>query len=284
MAGNTTSRLDAVKFSLIFTVFCLLAIPANTFAAQFEIIGASDAWIALWENVPPTPDALDSCAYGALEAGAAIGVKIHFVRVSPEMKRGILSSVGPFDSSFTFYEPAKNRGGCTSAEMATKNWNDIEVFANQQGVRVSKAPKVRSLFGSPIPANACTLFDKLKSTQNASKTCNHVQETTIDGQRLTVAWSLVSIPEAAEESKCQFIGHRFGAALQVKWLNSDAFGSRAVPGGLIAHFDCRPQLFMPIRLYVFEERIVLMASFKGDNIADHNEYPSILALSRQASK
>lgn len=90
--------------------------------------------------------------------------------------------------------------------------------------------------------------------------------------------SLTAVPEAPDETLCQFIGHRFGAVIQVAGLNFGGAESSVAPGGFADHYDCRSQQFDPLRLYHLDRYVVLLVGFRGTNIADRDEYPFLLVF------
>jgi hypothetical protein len=281
MISDTKSFLLINRIGWLILLLWLMVVPAQGTTFQFEVLGASEEWVVLRENIPPSPGSLDACRYPGLDPALAIGVKVHFLRLSQEMKRGILSPAGPFESTFILYDPVKIQSNCTSPEASERNWKEIEMFAENQGLRLKRQTTWQAIWGTQVPDQDCVVIEK---SPKARQSCDQIYETIMDGHRLKLAVSLLSVPEAPDEKKCQSVGYRFGAALQVKWLDIGRPGTGSAPGGFATHFDCRPQLFMPLRLYLFEDRFVLLSSFKGNNIADRDEYPFLLVFSRYSPK
>jgi hypothetical protein len=284
---KTINRLTAIPCKLIgifgfaILIACMGSIPSQAASFQFEVLGTSEEWVVLRENVPPLPDVTDTCSYPGVDPSEAMGVKVHFIRISPELKRGVLFAAGPYEASFTLYEPARNPSGCTSSEDAERNWKSIDAFGKNHGLRLERQVPPKAILGVSVPDRQCTVLER---NNKLRQQCDRRYESVIDGRRMKVAISLFSVPEAPDENKCQFIGYRLGAAIQVEWLDLGTMGSGSAPGGFASHFDCRPQLFMPLRVYTFEDKIVLLISFRGNNIADREEYPFLSIFPRHGVK
>ena len=242
---------------------------------QFELAGASDEWLACRETIRDAREPLADCGYAGL-SGRARGMKLHFLRLSEAYKSGDLVAVARFDSSFAIYEPASDAPACTSRDISARRRRAAEAFASNVGITISQPVKPLAVFGSAVSAKACEPMKK----RSAAGVCDASYMARIDGKPIRIARLLTAVPRAPDYNTCQFLGHRFMLAVQVSWLDLGEPESRSVPGGFAEHYDCRAQLFMPIRLYALPDQVILLASFRGDNIADWSEYPHVIVMPR----
>jgi hypothetical protein len=242
---------------------------------QLELIGASDEWLAFRENIHDAREPLADCGYAGLSGGAR-AMKLHFVKLPEAHKRGDLLAVARFDSSFAIYEPARDAAACTPRDVAAKRRRDAEAFASSIGIALARPVRPLATFGSAVPAKACEAMRK----RSGAAGCDASYAARIDGKPIRIARVLTAVPRAPDYNTCQFLGHRFMLAVQVAWLDLGQPESESVPGGFAEHYDCRAQLFMPLRLYALPDHVILLASFRGDNIADWSEYPHVIVMPR----
>jgi hypothetical protein len=241
---------------------------------QFEILGASGDWMVVRENIPSSAADTDACRYPEIDPSEYIGARVHFVRMSAEMKRGKLAALGTPDRSITLYAPGRAGEGCTPADEADQRWHEITAHAKELGVSLSARAPTPVVLGGAVPSKDCVLI----APAGAGATpCRRIFRTAIHGVTMQIAVSLTAVPEAPNEQSCQFTGHRFAVAIQAAGPGFGQLGA-AVPGGFFDHYDCRPQQFDPLRLYVFEGLGVLLGDFRGTNIADRTEHPFVMAL------
>jgi hypothetical protein len=242
---------------------------------QFELAGASDEWLAFRENIRDAREPLADCGYVGLSGGAR-GMKLHFVKLPEVHKRGDLVAVTRFDSSFAIYEPASDASACTSREVSARRRREAEAFSSSIGISVSRPIRPLAVFGSAVSAKVCEPMKK----RSATGVCDAAYTARIDGKPIRIARFLTAVPRAPDYSTCQFLGHRFMLAVQVSWLDLGEPESQSAPGGFAEHYDCRAQLFMPIRLYALPDQVILLTSFRGNNIADWSEYPHVIVMPR----
>lgn len=244
---------------------------------QLELIGATGDWLAFRENIRDAHEPLADCGYAGL-SGNTRAMKLHFVKLPETHRRGDLVALARFDSSVTVYAPASDASACTSREVSARRRRDAEAFASAHGIALATTGMVRPLatFGSAVPAKACEPMKK----SAAAGVCDASYRARIDGKPIRIVRVLTAVPRAPNYTSCQFLGHRFMVAVQVAWLDLGGPESEHVPGGFAEHYDCRAQLFMPIRLYALPDRVILLASFRGDNIADWSEYPHVIVMPR----
>jgi hypothetical protein len=247
----------------------------STPAPQFELAGASDDWLLFRESIRDAREPLADCNYPGLSGGTR-GLKLHFLKLSEAHKSGDLVPVARFDSSFAIYQPAGDASACTSPDISARRRRAAEAFASSVGVTISQSIRPLAVFGSAVSAKACEPLKK----RLAASACDASYTGRIDGKPIRIARLLTAVPRAPDYNTCQFLGHRFMVAVQVSWLDLGEPESRSVPGGFAEHYDCRPQLFMPIQLYALPDQVVLLASFRGDNVADRSEYPHVIVMPR----
>lgn len=252
----------------------LLACPAAAAAFQFEVLGASDDWIAIRENIPAAASDTAACSYPRLDPSEQVGVTVHFVRISPEAKRGRLTSFDTSSASMPLYSRGRAGESCTSAAEAERRLREIVQRAKSLGISVANAnPKPSTLLGEAVPAKACVLIG---AGGGSGSPCRRVFNQRLKDRTAQIGLSLVAVPEAPDNRSCQFVGYRFEAAIQVSGGDLGTMESGIVPGGLANHYDCRNQQFDPLRLYVFDNYVVLLGSFRGTNIADREEHPFLI--------
>jgi hypothetical protein len=255
----------------------LVLVPAAACAAafQFEAIGASDSWIVIRENIPASPADTAACSYPGLDPSEYVGVMVRFMRLSPEAKRGRLVPLDMQGRSMTLYTPARRREDCTSSAEADRRWREIDLHAKSLGAGLSAAPPTPVVLGEAVPAKACVLIG---GAATAKSPCRRVFTHPLKGGPIRIAVSLAAVPEAPDLRSCQFVGHRFGAAIQVAGLNFATMDSGIAPGGFAGHYDCRAQQFNPLRLYLLDQFMVLLGGFRGTNIADRDEHPFLVVF------
>jgi len=272
------ARLLALQFvtAALAVVLGVSVAHAQPPPAQFELIGASEEWLAFRENIQEAHEPLADCRYPGLSA-ATRAMRVHFVRLSEPDKRGELVQIDRFDQSFTIYEPTSDATGCTSQELSEQRRKQADAFALKHGFAISNPIHPLVAFGSVVQAEACEAAKKVVGHTG----CDERYEAKIDGQPIRLARILTAVPRAPDYVTCQFVGHRFVLGLQVSWLDLGTAESLYAPGGFAEHYDCRAQSFMPIRLYALPEIIIVLASFRGDNIADFNEHLSVIVMPRK---
>jgi hypothetical protein len=242
---------------------------------QLELIGASDEWLAFRENIRDAHEPLVDCGYAGLSGGTR-AMKLHFVKLPEAHRRGDLVALARFDSSFAVYEPASDSARCTARDVSARRRRDADAFASGRGITLARAVKPLATFGTAVPAKACEPMRK----STAVGVCDASYRARIDGKPIRIARVLTAVPRTPDYTTCQFLGHRFMVAVQVAWLDLGEPESESVPGGYAEHYDCRAQLFMPMRLYALPDRVILLATFRGDNIADRSEYPHVIVMPR----
>ena len=243
---------------------------------QFELIGASDEWLAFRENIREDHEPLADCGYPGLSVGTR-AMNIHFLRLSEAHRRGDLVPIDRFDHSFAVFEPASETTACTPREISEQRRKEADAFALEHGIALSDPIRPLAVFGTMVRADACEPMKKIGGRSG----CDERYEAKIDGQPIRVVRILTAVPRAPDYSTCQFVGHRFVLGLQVSWLDLGTADSLSVPGGVVEHYDCRAQTFMPIRLYALPEHVGVVASFRGANIADSSEHPSVIVMPRR---
>ncbi len=251
----------------------VLAIQPGTAGAavfQYEILGASEDWIVVRENIPASEADTAACTYPRLDPSEYVGVNVHFVRLPAEAKRGRLLSFEPPAEPMPLYVPARGGAGCTSVADADRRWKEIASRAKGLGISLSAGVPEPVVLGAAVPAKSCILA----GTGVAERPpCRRVFKHPLKAGPIQIAVSLTAVPEAPDKRSCQFVGYRFGAAIQVAGLDFGTMESGVAPGGFSHHYDCRSQQFNPLRLYLFGGVGVLMGGFSGANIADRDEYP-----------
>lgn len=258
--------------------------PASVGTAfQFEVLGASDDWIVVRENIPASASDTAACSYPALDPSEFVATVVHFFPLSAEAKRGRLVPLEKPESQMTLYARGHLGEGCTSASDADRQWREITDHAKSLGVEIPSKSPAEIVLGEPVPAKVCVL---LESNTIDKPPCLREFKHTLKAGAIRIAVSLTAIPEAPEKGKrsCQFVGHRFGVTIQVAGLDFGEMGSGVAPGGFANHYDCRSQQFDPLRLYLVNDLFVLVGGFSGTNIADRNEYPFVLIFHSKPSR
>lgn len=256
-------------------VAALLIAPAVECAAvfQFEILGVSDNWIMIRENIPVSEADTAACSYPGLDPSRYVGATVHFFALSAEAKRGVLVPLEKPESSVALYATTRHGEGCTSASDAERRWRELTDHAKTLGIEVPTTSPAAVVLGEPVPAKACVL---LGNTPIDKPPCRREFKHLLKKGAIQIVVSLTAVPGAPDERVCQFVGHRFGVAIQVAGLDFGKQGSGVAPGGFANHYDCRSQQFDPLRLYVLDGTAVLLGGFSGTNIADRNEFPFVM--------
>jgi hypothetical protein len=261
-------------FAALWAVSGIVQAAVSTAVFQYEVLGVSDDWIVVRENIAASAADTAACRYPNLDPSEHTGARVHFVRLSAEAKRGRLAPLTKPDRSVTIYAPGRSGQACTSAGEAEQRWREITAHAKELGVSLSEKRPVPVVLGTAVPAKSCVLIG---SVSGAGPPCRRVFRQIVKGATIRIAVSLTAIPEAPDERSCQFVGHRFGVAIQVAGLDFGAMGA-AAPGGFADHYDCRGQQFNPLRLYSFDRVTVLVGGFRGTNIADREEHPFLVII------
>jgi hypothetical protein len=270
------------RLSAVFAVSAAVAASSVVSFAQtqaspprFELVGESEDWLAFRENIRDAREPSADCRYPGLADGVR-GVTLHFLELSDRHDRGDLMPVDRFAASFPVYETASATAKCTPAPVAAQRQKEAAGYAAKRGITLTPPKAPMATFGSPVRAATCEPLKKA----TASTACDAMYQSKIDGSALRIVRILTAVPRAPDYSGCQFVGHQFVVGLQVTWMNLGTAESLSVPGGVAEHYDCRPQSFMPIRLYALAEHLVVMTSFRGDNIADSTEHQYVLVMPR----
>jgi hypothetical protein len=240
---------------------------------QFEFLAASSDWVVVRENIPASVEDTAACSYPGLDPSRYVGATVHFFPVSADAKRGWLMPLEKPTGSMPLFAHGRLSEGCTSTADAERQWGDIVAHAKKLGIEIPSTLPAAAILGEAVPANACVL---LGSAPIDKPPCRREFSRLLKMGAIRIAVSLRSIPEAPNERFCQFVGHRFGAAIQVAGFDFGKTGSGVAPGGFANHYECRSQQFDPLRLYVLDGRVALIASFSGTNIADRTEYPFVM--------
>ena len=267
-------RAVGVRVPALCAACWLAAAVAHAATFQFEVLGASGDWVVIRENLPASATDTDACRYPGLEPSDHVGVTVHFVRLSPEAKRGRLLPLATPDSSVMVYERRRTGGSCTSAAEAEQRWREIAGRAKSLEIELSAKAPVPMVLGTSVPAKSCVLIG---GTATAAPPCRQVFRQRLHGAPIQIAVSLTAVPEAPGERVCQFVGHRLVAVLQVAGFDFGAIGSVA-PGGVAEHYDCRSQRFEPLRLYDLGHVALVIGGFAGTNIANRTEQPFLVAF------
>ena len=273
MSGHWHFRFPIVALFLVFPAI------ASTELFQYEILSASATWIVVRENIAASPADTAACAYPGLDPSQFVGATVHFIQLSAEAKRGRLVPLPKPASSMVLYTPAP-LGGCTTSAEADRRRNEIAARAKDLEVPIPATPPVPVVLGTPVPAKACALME---ATPPGRTSCNREFKRVVHAKMIRIAVSLTAIPEAPDEKVCQFVGHRFGVAVQVTGLDFGQIGSGVAPGGFAEHYDCRSQQFNSLRLYMLDRFLVLLGGFRGTNIADNQESPFIVVAPSRAA-
>lgn len=243
---------------------------------QFEVIGASETWLAFREQLPLAHETVQECGYPGVPPSAA-GVAVHFLALSDRHAGGALVKVEAFDTTIVIYQRAGSAAECTPRATSELRWKQAEAFADRNDLTLLTDARPVASLGAAVRAEACEALMKVRE----KRPCDAFHEISIEGEPLQLAVLLTAVPQLPDLETCQFTGHRFVAALQVKWMDLGEFGSLAAPGGFADHYDCRAQLFMPVLVYALADWIVVLASFRGDNMADAREYPHVIVMPRE---
>jgi hypothetical protein len=245
---------------------------ASTELFQYEILGASANWIVVRENIAASAADTAACAYPGLDPSQFVGATVHFIQLPAEAKRGRLVPLPKPASSMALYTPA-TPGGCTTSADAERRRNEIAARAKDLDVTLPANPPVPVVLGAPVPAKACALMEAASPGRTP---CNREFKRVVHEKTIRIAVSLTAIPEAPDEKVCQFVGHRFGVAVQMAGLDFGKMGSGVAPGGFAEHYDCRSQQFNSLRLYLLDRFLVLLGGFGGTNIANSQETPFLI--------
>ena len=235
---------------------------------QFEVLAISDDWIVIRENVPASPADTAACRYPGLDPSEYVGVKVLFVRLPPEAKRGQLVPLAAPESSLTISEP---RGACTSAADAEQRWRQAAERAKNLGTEWRAKPPVAAVLTAAVPARTCSVIGGAVGRPP----CLRVVRQRLHASSIQIGVSLAAVPQSPDERVCQFVGHRYIAVLQVAGPNFGTQGTVA-PGGSTEHYDCRGQQFQPLRFYDLDRFAVVVGGFGGTNIADRIEHAFLL--------
>jgi hypothetical protein len=252
-----------------------LLVPAVAWATtfQFEVVGASEGWIVIRENIPASSTDTAACTYAGIDPSRFIGATVHFFALSEDAKRGQLVVLGKPQSSMPLYAAVHGDQGCTSEADADRQWKEIVDKARGLGIEIPSTLPTPKLLGEAVQAKRCELID---DTSMDKQPCRREFRHLLKHGIVRIAVSLTAIPEAPDKRVCQYVGHRFGVAIQVGGLDFGKMGSVVAPGGFANHYDCRSQQFNPVRLYSLDDSVVLLGSFSGTNIADRDEYAFFL--------
>lgn len=255
----------------VFVALVAVPIVAPATVFPFEVLGSSADWVVIRENITATSEDTAACTYPGLDASEYVGAKVHFLRLSAEARRGRMVFPIKPDVSLPLYSPARGGQSCTSTTIADQRWKEIVARAKSLGIGLSSSRIAAVLLGDAVPARACVLM-------GSGDQCRRVFKQALDDAAIRIAVSLTAVPEAPDETSCQFVGYRFGAVIQVAGPNLGTVESGVAPGGFADHYDCRSQQFDPLRLYHLDRFVVLLGGFRGTNIADRDEYPFLLVF------
>ncbi|HYP15084.1 MAG TPA: hypothetical protein VEQ63_14240 [Bryobacteraceae bacterium] len=244
--------------------------PAAVF--QYELLGRSDEWLVIRENIPTSGSEKSACTYPRLDPSEYSGVRVHFVRVTADAKLAKLIRLETSTDSMAHYAPGPNGQACTSAAEAQEHWKAISARAQSLGIDLPGAAPAPVILGKAVDAKSCSLAGAERVP------CRRLHRQQFQSGPIQIAVLLTAVAQSPDNQTCQFVGHRFGAAIQVTGLEFGSQPGSLAPGGFADHYDCRSQEFRPMRLYVMGGAAVLIASFKGTNIADRDEYPFFLVF------
>lgn len=268
---RTHWRLLAV-LSAVWVIAPAIACAA---AFQFEILGVSDDWLMVRENIPASPSDTTACSYPGLDPSQYVGARVHFVPLPAEAKRGRLVMLEKPANSMTLYAPERSGAGCTSASDAEKRWSEIAARAKNLGIALWATPPAALVLGAAVPAKACVLLGEAPSDRPP---CRREFKHALKEGTIRIGVSLTAVPEAPDPRLCQYVGHRFGVAIQVAGLDFEKMESGVAPGGFANHYACRSQQFNPLRLYPLDRFLVVIGGFAGTSIADRDEYPFVVIV------
>jgi len=262
----------------VFLAIIIIPVMANAAVSRYEVLGVSDDWIMVRENIPASSADTAACTYPKLDPSEYIGATVHFYPLSSEAKRGRLLLLEKPESSLTLYAPSRSGDACTSPTEANRLWSEIVARATSLGIAKSATPPAPVVVGAAVPSKSCVLLDGASVDRS---TCRREFKHKLKGGPIRIGVSLIAVPEAPDEKTCQFVGHRFGVVIQVAGLDFGEMESGMAPGGFANHYDCRPQQFDPMRLYQFERFVVLVAGFSGTAIAGKGNAPFVLIVPTQ---
>lgn len=267
--------VERVSFLLsLLLVACHATAGSTAEPRRFEIMGSSEDWIAVRENVADRGhEPAKRCGYPGL-ADSIVGQSIHFLELTEPMKRGRIVELDAFAASYEIFAAPGADGGCTDSATSKSRRTAAHRFAAEHEVELAPKASPLAILGEPIRSDSCEALERTQSPGD----CGRLFELTVDGKPLRIARSLLAVPEAPDYVTCQFMGHRFLAALQVSWLGLAKYGALSAPGGFVSHYDCRPQLFLPLQVYESDELISILLAFRGENVADWSEHVSILVF------
>lgn len=248
----------------------LAATSGNAAVFPFEVLGVSENWLVVRENIPARADDTSACTYPGLDPSQYVGATVHFFRRSDEDRRGRLLPLEKPAESMTLYAHGHQSQGCTSAANAKQLWGQIASRAASLGVALAATPPAAVVLGAPVPVNACNL---LGGPGVDKPPCRQEFQHTLKEGAIRIAVSLTAVPEAPDLKTCQFVGYRLAIAIAVSGLGFGQPDSTLAPGGFANHFDCRSQQSDALRLYHVGSLVVLMGGFSGRNIAGRTEYP-----------
>ena len=255
---------------------CALApVLAGAAPFQFEVLSVSGDWLVLRENILAAASDTAACGYPGLDPSEFVGSSVHFVRLSPEAARGRATAPAQPESTIAVHAPQRGGAACTSAAETRQRWAEVAMRAQDLGITMPGAPPVPRVFGGVVPAARCALLGG--KADAARPPCRSVLRPSLHGMPFRIAVALSAVPEAGDERTCQFVGHRMVAVLQVAGADFGRIG-RPAPGGVVEHFDCRPQQFQPMRLYDLGDVAALLVAFRGANIADRSEHPFVVVF------
>ncbi len=242
-------------------------------ASAFEVLGASQAWVALRENVVVGASDTDVCRYPGLDPSVYKGSIVHFVALSPSAISGKMFAPDLGAAPAPYLTPGTPQGGCTSLSEAQDRWRAIVARAKEIDIPIGENSRAPIPLGQPVTEEEC----ELAARRGRARVCDAAFIQTLAGQRFRIALSIRSAPEAPDKARCQFIGYRIGVAVQI---TGGAFGSvgAPAPGGFVTHYDWRSQHVEPMKLYAFDRLAVLLVCFSSTNIADRTSTPSLVVF------
>jgi hypothetical protein len=253
-------------------VLALCSTLAGAATFQYQVLAASSDWLVLRENLPATSADTAACRYEDLDPSDFVGVRVHFLRLSAEAQRGGAMLVASPEATVDVLSARRDGQSCTDTEEARVRWDRVAERARSFGLSLPRPAVVPQVLGRPVPAARCEVL-----AGGAGAPCRVVHGVRVRGGPLRIAVSLMSVPIAADEKTCQFVGHRLAAVVQVAGLDFGRIG-RPAPGGVMAHSDCRAQQFQPLRLFDFGDLAVLLATVRGANIADRSERAFVMVF------
>lgn len=245
---------------------------------QHELLAASNDWVVVRENIPASAADTAACGYPRLDPSEHAGVRVHFIRLPTEAGGGRLVPLAMPGDSTMLYTPAGGGKPCTSRAEAGRRWAGIAARATSLGINLSEKVPDPVVLGAAVPAKVCVL---IAGTPTKNTQCRRVFRRRLPSGPVKIAVSLTAVPEAPDKQACQFAGHRFGVAIQIAGRDFGTMESQFAPGGFATRYDCRGQQFNPLRLYVLGRLALLLGGFRGDSIADRDEYPFLILFPAQ---